>query len=280
MYLLFALFFAFSAFLPILEQRGFVLQVFYENLPSFLSFLPVFLVSLYACAKGLRSIGRAADIALPVSAVCFVLLFLMAVTEGDYTALLPCSGRGRAFCAAEPSGCRGTRAARICSSFWGISATNGARRGRSCFPTPSARRPCSLPRRLLRHLFGHRPAAAERAGAHFQIRHRLYLAGKSRSVFRVCADAGAPICAVHSPAAERALRLHRPFLQNRAPRPRRQCPAAGADAGFQPILSGDPDADDAETLGRLRLFCTDFAYVALFLRRKDRALPCRQRREA
>lgn len=34
-YLLFALFFAFSAFLPILEQRGFVLQVFYENLPSF-----------------------------------------------------------------------------------------------------------------------------------------------------------------------------------------------------------------------------------------------------
>ncbi len=93
-YLLFALFFAFSALLPILEQRGFVLQVFYENVPSFLSFLPFFLVSLFACAKGLRSMGRAADLALPVFAVCFGVLFLMAVTEGEYAALLPLFGAG------------------------------------------------------------------------------------------------------------------------------------------------------------------------------------------
>ena len=93
-YLLFALFFAFSAFLPILEQRGFVLQVFYENVPSFLSFLPFFLVSLFACTKGLRSIGRAADLALPVFVLCFGILFLMAVTEGDYTALLPLFSAG------------------------------------------------------------------------------------------------------------------------------------------------------------------------------------------
>lgn len=93
-YLLLSLFFLFSAFLPVLEHRGFILQVFYENVPSFLSFLPFFAVCTYACTKGLRSIGRAADLALPVFAVSFLILLLLAVPEADFSALLPLGSIG------------------------------------------------------------------------------------------------------------------------------------------------------------------------------------------
>ena len=93
-YMIFALYFAFSAVLPILEQRGFVLQVLYENVPSFLSFVPFFAVCLYACTKGLRSIGRAADLAFPVFLVCFPVLMFMALPESRLSALLPVGGTG------------------------------------------------------------------------------------------------------------------------------------------------------------------------------------------
>ena len=59
-----AAFLLFSALLPMLEQRAFVMQVLYENAPSVLSYAPFFAVSVFACMKGFKTIGRAADIAL------------------------------------------------------------------------------------------------------------------------------------------------------------------------------------------------------------------------
>ena len=93
-YGLFALFFAFSALLPLMEQKGFVAQVFYENIPSFIAFAPLFGVSFFACVKGFKTIGRAADIALPVFAVCFAVILLLALPEADFSALLPVGGDG------------------------------------------------------------------------------------------------------------------------------------------------------------------------------------------
>ena len=93
-YGLFSLFFAFSALLPLMEQKIFVAQVFYENIPSFISFAPLFGVSFFACVKGFKTIGRAADIALPVFAVCFTVIILLSVPEADFTALLPVGGDG------------------------------------------------------------------------------------------------------------------------------------------------------------------------------------------
>lgn len=93
-YGLFALFFAFSALLPLMEQKGFVTQIFYENIPPVIAFAPFFGVSFYACVKGFKTIGRAADIALPVFAVCFAVIILLGLPEADFSALLPVGGGG------------------------------------------------------------------------------------------------------------------------------------------------------------------------------------------
>lgn len=94
LYGLFALFFALSALLPILEQKGFVMQIFYENIPSLISFAPFFGVCIFACVKGFKTIGRAADIALPVFAVCFTVILLLSLPQADFSALLPVGGTG------------------------------------------------------------------------------------------------------------------------------------------------------------------------------------------
>lgn len=93
-YGLFALFFAFSALLPLMEQKGFVTQIFYENIPPVIAFAPFFGVSFFACVKGFKTIGRAADIAMPVFAVCFAVIILLALPEADFSALLPVGGGG------------------------------------------------------------------------------------------------------------------------------------------------------------------------------------------
>ena len=92
--LLLALFFALAAVLPLLEQRGFVLQILYENVPSFLSFAPLFALLLFAGAQSLRALGRTMDIALPIFALCFMILLLLALPDADFSALLPVFGRG------------------------------------------------------------------------------------------------------------------------------------------------------------------------------------------
>lgn len=91
-YGLFAVFFFASALLPVMEQKNFVLRVLYENVPSIISFAPFFFVCFYACVKGFKSIGRMADIALPVFAAAFAVLILLAVPHADFSALLPIAG--------------------------------------------------------------------------------------------------------------------------------------------------------------------------------------------
>ena len=93
-YLLFALFFAGATLLPLLELKGFVSQILYENTPSVLSFAPFFAVCLFACVKGFKSIGRVADIAMPVFAVCLTAILLLALPDADFSALLPIGGTG------------------------------------------------------------------------------------------------------------------------------------------------------------------------------------------
>lgn len=91
-YSVFALFFFATALLPLMEQKNFVLQVLYENVPSLISFAPFFLVCFYACVKGFKSIGRLADIAMPVFALSFIVLILLALPHTDFTSLLPVRG--------------------------------------------------------------------------------------------------------------------------------------------------------------------------------------------
>ena len=93
-YCLCAAFFLFSALFPMLEQRVFVTQVLYENVPSVLVYTPFFAVSFFACLQGLRTLGRAADVAMPLFAVSFVALILLAAPHADFGALLPVGRTG------------------------------------------------------------------------------------------------------------------------------------------------------------------------------------------
>ena len=88
-YALFALFFLFAATLPIVEQKNFVMTVFYENIPSIISFAPFFALALFASIKGFKSIGRMADILMQVFAVSFVIIMVLSLPEAKFGELLP-----------------------------------------------------------------------------------------------------------------------------------------------------------------------------------------------
>lgn len=88
-YGLFALYFVFSAILPMIEQKLYVGQIFYDTVPSLLVFLPFFIFSVYAGCKEFKNIGRCADISLPIFLTAFAVMLFMAFTEVDLTNLLP-----------------------------------------------------------------------------------------------------------------------------------------------------------------------------------------------
>lgn len=89
LYALFAIFFLAIAILPVMEQKSFVVNVFYENIPSFISFAPFFGLSVFASVKGIKSIGRMADVLMPVFVVSFIALILFSLPEAKFGELLP-----------------------------------------------------------------------------------------------------------------------------------------------------------------------------------------------
>lgn len=86
---LFALYFLAFTVLPMVEQELFVHEIFYDTIPALIVFLPFFFFSVYAGAKDLTNTGRAADVCLPIFAVTALCLFVMSVTEADFSNLLP-----------------------------------------------------------------------------------------------------------------------------------------------------------------------------------------------
>jgi hypothetical protein len=88
-YALFALWFLVSGILPLSEQQLFVHGVFYETIPSILVFLPFYIFSIYAGSKKFTSLGRCADLCLPIFFVAIILLFIMSISECRFDLLLP-----------------------------------------------------------------------------------------------------------------------------------------------------------------------------------------------
>ncbi len=88
-YGLFAAFFILSVILPMFEQKLYVHAIFYDTVPSFLVFAPIFLFTVYAGSKGFKNIGRCADICMPVFIVSIVFIFFMSFSETDFSNLLP-----------------------------------------------------------------------------------------------------------------------------------------------------------------------------------------------
>ncbi|MBQ9081650.1 MAG: GerAB/ArcD/ProY family transporter [Clostridia bacterium] len=88
-YFVLALYFIFSAILPLAEHKLYIEYVMYDTLPSLIIFLPFFFFSAYAASKGLQSSGRAADISMPLFLISLPVLLFMATASADFTSLLP-----------------------------------------------------------------------------------------------------------------------------------------------------------------------------------------------
>ena len=88
-YALFALYFIFSAIIPLSEQQLLVYDSFYDTIPSLQVFLPIFIFTVYAGVKSLTNVGRCADICLPVFLFTVSAFLIMSVGQADFSNLLP-----------------------------------------------------------------------------------------------------------------------------------------------------------------------------------------------
>ncbi len=91
---LYFIYFMLKAILPINEQKDYVEFTLYTLLPTTFYFLPFFIVALYCCTKKLRVIGRVADIMWGVSIIGLSLLFVLSISNADFSAILPIGARG------------------------------------------------------------------------------------------------------------------------------------------------------------------------------------------
>ncbi|MBO5736192.1 MAG: hypothetical protein J6S04_00130, partial [Clostridia bacterium] len=63
-YGLYALYFLFAAVLPLLDVEKFTYAAFFDTSPTVFAFVSFFIFSGFLCAKGLKTLGRAADLCL------------------------------------------------------------------------------------------------------------------------------------------------------------------------------------------------------------------------
>ena len=82
-------FFLLAAVLPLLDLEKFVYAVFYDTAPTIFSFAFFFLFAAFLATKGIRALGRFADLALFLFLVPFLLLIVMSLVETDFSNLLP-----------------------------------------------------------------------------------------------------------------------------------------------------------------------------------------------
>ena len=91
-YALLALYFLFVAVLPLLDLEKFVYAVFYDTSPTLFSFAAFFVFAAFACTKGLKTVGRSADLALFLFLPAFLLLVGMSFPATKLDNLLPLFG--------------------------------------------------------------------------------------------------------------------------------------------------------------------------------------------
>jgi hypothetical protein len=91
-YALLAVYFLFIAVLPLLDLEKFVYAAFYDTSPTIFSFAAFFVFAGFACTKGLKTLGRSADLALFLFLPAFVLLVAMSFPATKPDNLLPLFG--------------------------------------------------------------------------------------------------------------------------------------------------------------------------------------------
>ena len=62
--IVYGVYFIFSSLLPLLDMEKFIYAAFFDTAPTFFSFLFFFFLSAFLCTKGVKLLGRYADLAL------------------------------------------------------------------------------------------------------------------------------------------------------------------------------------------------------------------------
>ncbi len=88
-YFAYALYFLLASVLPLLDLEKFVYAIFYDTSPTLFAFAFFFLFSAFVCTKGVKSLGRFADLSLFLFVLPFFALLFMSIAEADATNLLP-----------------------------------------------------------------------------------------------------------------------------------------------------------------------------------------------
>lgn len=91
---IFSLFLFYAALLPVLEQKIFIQNIFYDTLPSLIAFAPFFVFAAYLMSKPLASYGRTWDVLAPLAIVGLAGVLILSVGSADYSALLPVGATG------------------------------------------------------------------------------------------------------------------------------------------------------------------------------------------
>ncbi len=93
-YALFGLFMLYASLFPLIEQKLLVQSVFYDTLPSFLTFIPFFVFGAYVCTKPFLHHGRVWDLLAPLTLFGFLGIFVFSFGNADFSALLPVGASG------------------------------------------------------------------------------------------------------------------------------------------------------------------------------------------
>ena len=88
-YALYAAYFLLTAVLPLLDLEKFVYAAFYDTAPTLFAFAFFFLLSAFLCTKGVKCIGRSADLCFFLFPLPLLILIIMSLKEADFSNLLP-----------------------------------------------------------------------------------------------------------------------------------------------------------------------------------------------
>ena len=92
LYVLYAAYFIFAVLLPIFDFEKFVYAAFFDTAPTMFAFTAFFFFAAFVCVKGIKAIGRSADLCLFLFLLPFLALLGMSIFQTDFTSLLPLFG--------------------------------------------------------------------------------------------------------------------------------------------------------------------------------------------
>ncbi len=91
-FILYGLYFLIAAILPLLDMEKFVYAAFFDTAPTTFAFGTFFFLTAFFCTKGIKAVGRCADLCLFLFLLPFLALITMSLFEADFSHLLPFFG--------------------------------------------------------------------------------------------------------------------------------------------------------------------------------------------